>query len=501
MTTLLYQGFATIMQPECLFLILAGTAVGILFGAVPGLSAVMAVALFLPITYSMDAGTGIAVLTALYIGATSGGLISAVLLKIPGTPASVATCWDGHPLVEKGEGAKALGVGVVFSFLGTMLSIGALVFIAPWLAKIALRFGPHEYFAIAIFSLTLIASLSAGSMIKGLFSGALGFAFSTVGIAPIEANVRFGFGAYELNDGFKTLTVLIGLFAISEIIKTAESVRREGEAEVAGVNMKKIRGFGFSWIEFFSQIPNLIRSSLIGIGVGILPGIGAGTSNIISYVAAQKRSKYPEKFGTGIIDGIVASEAANNAGIGGAMIPLMTLGIPGDGVTAILLGGFMVHGIAPGPLLFTNHAGLVYTIFAALILSSVAMLLIEFYGLRVFIKLLKVPKHILLPIVFILCVVGAFGLSSLVFDVWTILIFGLVGYFFVTFKVPQAPFIIGFILGPMAETNFRRGLMLSDGSFGGFFENGISCAFLVLSVLSVLYNVYAGLRKSRARNV
>ncbi len=498
MFDLFLQGFGAIMEPYCLFLILAGTAVGILFGAVPGLSAVMAVALFLPVTYGMNAGTGIAVLCALYIGATSGGLISAVLLKIPGTPASVATCWDGHPLVEKGEGAKALGVGVVFSFLGTIISIAALLFIAPFLARIALRFGPHEYFAIAIFSLTLIAGLSSGSMVKGVFSGALGFAFSTVGIAPIEANVRFGFGSYELNDGFNTLTVLIGLFAISEIIKTAESVKKEAAAEIAQVSMKKIKGFGFSWAEFVSQIPNLFRSSVIGIGIGILPGIGAGTSNILSYVAAQKQSKHPERFGTGIIDGIVASETANNAGIGGAMIPLMTLGIPGDGVTAVLLGGFMVHGIAPGPLLFTNHAELVYTIFAALILSSVAMLLIEFYGLRVFIKLLNVPKHILLPIVFILCVVGAFGLSSLVFDVWTILLFGLVGYFFVTYRVPQAPFIIGFILGPMAETNLRRGLMLSDGNFSGFLENGISCAFLVLSVLSVLYSIYSGLKKGSA---
>ena len=494
MIELFAQGFAAILQPECLVLILAGTAVGILFGAVPGLSSVMAVALFLPVTYGMDAGTGIAVLSSLYIGATSGGLISAILLKIPGTPASVATCWDGHPLVDKGEGAKALGVGVVFSFLGTMISIAALVFIAPVLAKIALRFGPHEYFAIAVFSLTLIATLSSGSMIRGLFSGALGFAFATVGIAPIEANVRFGFGSYELNDGFKTLTVLIGLFAISEIIKTAESVRGEEQAEVKQVNMSKIRGFGFSWEEFTGQFGNMIRSSAIGIGVGILPGIGAGTSNILSYVAAQKQSKYPEKFGTGIIDGVVASETANNAGIGGAMIPLMTLGIPGDGVTAILLGGFMVHGIAPGPLLFTNHAELVYTIFAALVLSSVAMLLIEFYGLRIFIKLLNIPKHILLPIVFILCVVGAFGLSSLTFDVWTILIFGLVGYFFVSFKVPQAPFIIGFILGPMAETNLRRGLMLSDGRFMGFFENGISCVFLILAALAILYCAYKGVR-------
>ncbi|MDR2390905.1 MAG: tripartite tricarboxylate transporter permease, partial [Planctomycetota bacterium] len=415
MLNLFVQGFAVILQPECLLLIVAGTAVGILFGAVPGLTSVMAVALFLPVTYSMDPGTGIAVLVSLYIGSVSGGLISAILLKIPGTPSSVATCWDGHPMVARGEGAKALGVGVVFSFLGTVISIAALVFTAPPLARIALQFGPHEYFSIAVFSLTLIAGLSSGSMVKGLFSGAAGFAFATVGIAPIEANVRFAFGSYELAAGFKTLTVLIGLFAVSEILKSAETARVEAKATVAQVG--KIKGFGFSWTEFKSQAFNLVRSSVIGVGVGILPGIGSGTSNIISYLAARKQSKHPEKFGTGVIDGIVAPETANNAGIGGAMIPLMTLGIPGDGVTAILLGGFMVHGIAPGPLLFTNHAGLVYTIFAALTLSSVVMVLLEFFGMRVFIKLLRVPKHILLPIVFILCVVGAFGLSSLTFDV------------------------------------------------------------------------------------
>ena len=492
MVELFIRGFAAALQPGCFLLIVAGTAVGILFGAVPGLTSVMAVALFLPVTYSMEPGAGIAILSSLYIGSVSGGLISAILLKIPGTPSSVATCWDGHPMVERGEGAKALGVGVVFSFLGTVISIAALVFIAPPLAGIALSFGQHEYFSIAVFSLTLIAGLSSGSMVKGLFSGAAGFAFATVGIAPIEATVRFSFGYYELADGFKTLTVLVGLFAVSEILKSAETARLEERAAVGRV--ARIGGFGFSWAEFRSQIWNLIRSSAIGIGIGILPGIGSGTSNILSYLAARKQSRHPEKFGSGVIDGIVASETANNAGIGGAMIPLMTLGIPGDGVTAILLGGFMVHGIAPGPLLFTNHAELAYSIFAALALSSVVMLLLEFYGLRVFIKLLRVPKHILLPIVFVLCVVGAFGLSSLTFDVWTILLFGLVGYVFVNFKVPQAPFIIGFILGPMAETNLRRGLMFSDGSFWGFFDKIIPCVFLGLAALSIVYNVWRGIR-------
>lgn len=494
MLELLYQGFTAVFSLQIFILITLGVAVGIVFGAVPGLTAVMAIALCLPLTYTMGPAAGLSLLVALYIGATSGGLISAILLKIPGTPSSIATTFDGGPMMEKGEGVKALGVGVVFSFLGTIFSIVALIFIAPWLATVALSFGPHEYFGIAIFSLTLIATLSAGSMVKGLFAGVVGFVLSTVGIAPVDAIRRFTFDQPNLNSGFALLTVLVGVFAIAEIIKVAESARGEHKTQVGQVSMKQIKGFGFSLKEFFGQIPNAVRSAFLGLGIGILPGIGAGTSNIVAYIAAKKRSKHPEQFGRGCIDGIVAPETANNAGIGGAMIPLLTLGIPGDAVTAILLGGFMIHGIQPGPMLFMSQGELVYTIFAALILASVMMLVLEFYGLRIFIKLLAVPKHILLPIILVLCVVGAFGLSSRIFDIWTIVLFGLLGYGFVKGGIPPAPFIIGFILGPMAETNLRRGLMLSDDSFMGFLTSPISGVFLALALAVVLWHVYGAIR-------
>jgi len=491
MFELLQAGFGAVFSPYIFILITLGVAVGIVFGAVPGLSATMAIALCLPLTYTMGPAAGLSLLVALFIGATSGGLISAILLKIPGTPASIATTFDGGPMMEKGEGLKALGVGVVFSFIGTVFSIVALMSIAPSLAKVALRFGPHEYFSIAIFSLTLIATLSTGSLLKGIYAGTLGFAFSTVGIAPVDAIRRFTFDSPNLNGGF---AMMIGMFAVAEVIKIAETGRSMHKSKIATVSMKGVKGFGFSMKEFFGQIPNAFRSSLIGIGIGILPGIGAGTSNIVSYIIAKKRSKHPEQFGKGAVEGVVASETANNAGIGSAMIPLMTLGIPGDTVTAILLGGFMIHGIQPGPLLFISQGPLVYTIFAALILASVMMLVLEFYGLRIFIKLLAVPKHILLPIILVLCVVGAFGLSSRVFDVWTILLFGLIGYGFVKGGMPAAPFIIGFILGPMAETNLRRGLMLSDGHFTGFLTNPISACFLALALLSVLWHLFSALR-------
>jgi len=487
MLSLFQQGLEIVFTVQILGLIFFGTVVGIIFGAIPGLTATMAVALFLPITYTLGPHAGISLLVGLYIGGVSGGLISAILLKIPGTPASVATTFDGGPMMEKGEGAKALGVGIAYSFIGTLLSIFALIFIAPTLAKIALSFGPHEYFSIAIFSLTLIVTLATGSMVKGIFSGALGFLFSTVGIAPVDAITRFTFGLTALNGGFDILTVLIGLFAISEIIKVAENVKTEKNATINTVTMK---GFGFSMKEFWEQGWNCIRSTLIGTGIGILPGIGSGTSNIVAYMVAKKQSKHPEKFGTGIIDGVVASEAASCSAVGGAMIPLLTLGIPGDTVTAMLLGGFMIHGIQPGPLLFVSQGPLVYSIFIAMVVSSLIMLVCELYGVRLFIKMLAIPKHILLPIILVLCVVGAFGLGNRIFDVGTIVFFGLLGYGFVKCGIPQTPFIIGLILGPMAETNLRRGLMLSDGSFIGFLTEPISGTFLALAVASVVLHIY-----------
>ncbi|KQQ56087.1 Tat pathway signal protein [Pseudomonas sp. Leaf127] len=486
MLDLLQQGFGAVFSINIMLLMAIGVAVGIVFGAVPGLSATMAVALCLPLTFTMGPQAGLSLLVALFIGATSGGLISAILLKIPGTPSSIATVFDGGPLMEQGHGVKALGIGIVFSFLGTLFSIAALMSIAPQLAKVALRFGPHEYFAIAVFSLTLIATLSAGSMAKGLFAGALGFAVSTVGIAPVEAIRRFTFGLPELNGGFSMLTVMIGMFAVAEIIKLAENGRFAKQGKAQSVSMKNIKGFGFSIKEFREQLPNAFRSGLIGLGIGILPGIGAGTSNLVAYIIAKKRAKDPESYGKGNIGGVVASETANNAGIGGAMMTLMTLGIPGDTVTAIMLGGFLIH----GPL--------VYTIFAALIVATFMMLFMEFYGLRLFIKLLDVPKHILLPIILVLCVVGAFGLFSRLFDVWSILLFGVLGYGFDKAGMPAAPFIIGFILGPMAETNLRRGLMLSDGNFMAFLSNPIAASFLGLALAFIVWQVYSAMRPKKS---
>lgn len=483
---LIAGGFGTVLTPTGIFLMFIGVAVGIVFGALPGLSATMAIALFLPVTYAMASSNAMTLLMALFIGAISGGLISAILLHIPGTPSSVATCFDGHPMVKKGQAAKALGVGVVFSFLGTVFSTILLMFIAPQIARVAINFGSFEFFSIAIFSLTMIATLSSGNMVKGIMAGVIGFMFSTVGTDTIESSARFTFGNPNLKGGFDMLAVMVGLFAVGEIIAAAQTSRHAAEEVMAQPSMKGIKGFGFSLKEFRSQMINAVRSALIGMGIGILPGIGGGTSNVLAYTVAKNSDKHPEEFGTGRIDGLVASETANNATIGGAMVPLLTLGIPGDTTTAMLLGALTLHGLTPGPLLFQNQADVVYGIFAAMLLCSVIMLFMEFFGLRVFVKLLSIPKYILLPCVFVLCVIGAYALKNNMSQVIACLIFGAIGFAFKKFEIPTTPFILGFILGPLAEVNYRRGMIRTQGNFVPFLTSPISAIFLAIAVFVLL---------------
>ena len=489
---MIMQGIsAVLLDPGAILWVFVGTLVGILFGCIPGLTATMAIAMFLPMTYGMAATEGQATLMALYIGGISGGLISAILLNIPGTPACMATCLDGTPLARKGQAGKALGVGIVFSFMGTILSLLALVGISPALANIAIKFGPWEYFSITVFSLTLIITLSEENLVKGLITGIIGLMLATVGLAPIDSVSRYTFGSNALNGGFDILTVLVGVFAISEILLAAENSHKPSASQKATVITDfNIKGFGFSLKEFFSQIPNCIRSALIGIGLGILPGIGSGTSNMLSYTIAKNQSKHPEKFGTGIIDGVVASETANNATVGGTIIPLLTLGIPGDSTSALLLGALIMKGVQPGPLIFREHGEVVYAIYAAVALSSLFMLFIMFFGMKGFVKILKVPQPLLLPLVFVLCMVGAYGTNNRIFDCWALIFFGLVGYLLRKGNFPTTPLILGFVLGSIMELNFRRALSYSNGNYMEFITHPISGVFLAIALFSLIFNLY-----------
>ncbi len=490
------EGLLSVLNFGTFGVILIGVIIGIIFGAIPGLTSTMGVALCLPITFSMTPLNGITMLVALYVGGTSGGLISAILLKIPGTPSSVATTFDGAPMAERGEGGRALGIGILYSFLGTILSIIALIFIAPSLAKIALKFGPYEYFAICLFALTMIGAMVGDNLLKGLMSGIAGVTFSLFGIASIGGAERFTFGLQDLENGFQLLPVMIGLFAVSEILNVGAEGISANKSQALNC---KIKGFGISLKEFKEQFVNFIRSSLIGIGIGILPGIGGATSNIVAYSVAKQQSKYPEKFGTGVIDGVIATETSNNASIGGALIPLLTLGIPGDTVTAMILGGLTLHGIAPGPLLFKNSGVLVYGIFAAFLIATFVMLIVEYGGIRLFIKVLSVPKYILLPVILVLCVVGTYGTNHSMFDVWTALIFGGIGFFMEKHKFPQAPMILGFVLGTVVEENLIRGLMYSNNNFWAFFKSPIAAAFMILTFCMLIWTAYKQVKAVTAK--
>ena len=472
-------GLYAVLTPVGMAAITLGVVAGVVLGAVPGLSVTMVIALFMPISFTLQPLEGMALLLGLYIGGMSGGLIPSVLLNIPGTPSNVATCFDGYPMTQKGQAMKALGAGLVASFVGTLVSVVVMIFASVTIARFALNFGPFEYFAIALFALSLIGSLAGKSMIIGLLAGLLGMLIASSGMAPIDGSIRFNFGNVQLTSALDVLVVLVGVFALAEIMSNAETTRRETGNTALHIDNKGVKGFGFSMKEFKEQVPNLTRSTGLGVGLGVLPGIGGTTINLLAYSVAKTRSKHSEKFGTGIMDGVIATESSNSASIGGAMVPLLSLGIPGDIPTAMLLGGLMIHGLTPGPLLFVEETTLIYGIFVSMAIACVIMLAVQFFGVRLFVKVLKIPRYIMMPIIFTMCIVGAFGVNNRVFDTFIVIIFGVVGYLFSKFKIPVGPFIMGFILGPMVETFFRRALMLSQGDYSPFITRPISAVFLV----------------------
>lgn len=481
------------LSVENVLLIVLGVIVGLIFGAIPGLSTTMAVALFLPITFAMSMYPSLSILMGLYIGGFSGGLISAILLNIPGTAASLMTCMDGHPMAQRGEAGKALGLGIFSSFLGGGISIIALILIAPLLAKIALQFGSFEYFSLTFFALSIIVTMSSKDIVKGTISGLLGILVAMIGPAPVDTYPRFTFGITSLESGIDSTVVLIGIFAIAEILAMADR-KGKAEANTVAVQNYKIKGFGFTFIEYWKEKFNVLRSSVIGILIGILPGIGGALASIISYNTAKKMSKTPDEFGKGCNAGLVASETANNAAIGGAMIPLLALGIPGDAVTGLLLGAFTMKGVQPGPLMFQNSVNTIYFIFLAMIIANVVMLIANYFSIPVFVRLLNIPKRILFPIVGFLCVLGVYGLNSSPSDLILMLAFGIVGFFMKKWGLKAQPFIIGILVGFMAEQNFRRAIMFSGGSLVPFFTSPISLLFLIAAFGSIGYTVYKAIR-------
>lgn len=478
---LMAAGFMHAISPINLLAMLASTIVGITIGCLPGLSAAMGVALLLPVTFGMDPATGLIVLGGIYCGAIFGGSISAILIHTPGTPASAATAIEGYQLTLRGKAAKALFTACFASFCGGLLSCISLYFFSPLLAQLAMKFKSPEYFWLSLFGLTIIAGVSSKSILKGLISGGIGLLISTIGMDPMEGVPRFMFGQTTLYNGVNTTCALIGLFSMSQVLILAEKCIVQRPKASAMTDR-----FGLSKAEYKRISPTIIRSWLIGNIVGILPGAGASIACFMGYNEARRFSKHKDEFGKGSIEGVAGSEAANNAVTGGSLIPTLTLGIPGESVTAVLMGGLIIHGLQPGPELFTTYAGMTYTFFAGFVLVQFFMLGVGMLGCKGFAQISRLSDAILIPSIFLLCVVGSYAIHNNVVEVVIMLIFGVIGYLARKFDFNAAAIVLGLILGPIGERGLRRSLLISDGDPSILFSTSLCWILIALCVLGVL---------------
>lgn len=477
----LIQGLSTALLLGNLFYLVLGVTGGIVIGALPGLTATMGVAILLPFTFGMDAVTGLIMLVGIYIGAIYGGSISAILLNTPGTPASAATCFDGYALVKKGYPTKALSASTIASALGGLISCLALVTISPVLAKFALRFSAPEYFALALFGLTIIASISAENFLKGIIAGMIGLLISCFGMDAITSYPRFTFGVVDLLNGFSVIPVLIGLFAVSEVFNQIETLVGEKEIKTDIVMDKNY----MNWQEIKHCLPTIIKSGVIGTFIGSIPGAGADIAAFVCYNEA-KRSNKNEKFGEGSLVGISAPESGNNGVTGGALVPLLTLGVPGDAVAAVLLGALIIQGLTPGPLLFEQNPEIVYGLFSSMIIGNILLLFIGLAGIKFYSRIVEIPKTLMIPAILILSTIGSYSMNNSLFDVGVTFVFGIIGYIMSKIKMPSSPIVLAVILGPMLETNLRKAVLMYEGSHSFLYTRPITVVFLILTVLSMI---------------
>jgi putative tricarboxylic transport membrane protein len=485
MYDLLLGGIQNVLHLHYLVPLFLGTLVGLIGGALPGVTVTMTIIIVLPFTFGMDPLQGLATMTGVYVGGSAGGAITAALIGIPGTPSAITTTFDGFPMTQKGQPGRAIWLGIWSSFLGGLLAGIFLIGATGPLAEIALKFGPWEYFSLFVFALSMVAGLTEGSLIKGLLSGALGLAITIVGSDPIMSVPRFTFGSEFLRNGFPFLPVLIGIFAFAQLMTDIEKMKR---SDRAGVPIKAppltVSHLKVLW-EILSRPFLLVWSTLVGILIGVLPAIGGSAATVMAYDQAKKFSRHPERFGKGNPEGIIASESSCNANVGGSLVTIMAFGIPGDAVTAVMLGAMTIHGIQSGPLFVSQHPDIAYGIYAAYLLAHPLMVLICAFGARFFLRVVTVPKSILIPNVLVLCVIGAYALGNIMDDVLVLLLFGFIGYGLVKLRFPLAPLILGLILGDQIEVNLVRAIM-TDPNPWLFVTHPISGSLLALSVASVI---------------
>lgn len=476
------QVIATMVQPISILFMLFGNLLGIVLGAIPGLSATLGIVLVLPLTYGLTSEQGIILLCSIWVGGVSGGFISATLLGIPGAAGSIATCFDAYPMSKNGETVKAFGVGILASFIGTFFSSIIALFASRTVARFAVKMGPWEYFSLCLCAILMVVSLSKGNTAKGLASACLGMLIAATGFSPIDATKRFTFGMNNLTGGFDMIAVLLGLFAIRQIMVDYG----KGTLKLPPVVTTKIQGFGVTLQEIRENLICIIRSFFIGLGIGFLPGMGGSIANVVAYAKERDSSPNPEKFGQGCSSGVWATETSNNAAIGGAIIPMVALGIPGDSLTAILLGALTIHGIEPGPLLFDKEPRFVYVLFMTVIISSVIVLFMQFFGMRLFPYLLMVPPYWLYPVLIVVCFIGAFASTNTIYNCGLLLFIGAAAILLTAADVPLTPMLLTYVLAKMLETNLRRGFTYSKTGAWPFITRPVSALFLMIAFGSLI---------------
>lgn len=489
----LMEGIASVLHFDVIFAIAIGVGIGIILGAIPGLTATMGIAIVIPFTFYMNPVLSIGMLIGAYKGGMYGGSISAILIGTPGHDSAVATIMDGFAMTKKGQAGKALKMALYASLFGDMTSTLALVFLAPPLALLTLKIGPGDFFALIIFSLTIIASMSGESVVKGLISAAFGLLVATIGLDPVFGVRRLTFGFTPLDSGIEIMPLLIGLFALPEIIEQLEYPLSRTTASV--VEPKHPDDSRVTWEDFKQSIRSLLVGSGIGIAIGAIPGIGSSVSCWLAYTTARNQSKHPEKWGTGIVEGVAAPESGNNAVVGGALIPMFTLGVPGSVPVAILMSAFLIQGIMPGPMIFQEAAATVYGVFASLFISNILLFVIGILIIRYMaLYFTKVPKVTLFPIIISFCYIGAYALYQNMLDIKVALVFGILGYLMRKYKFGAAPFMIALILEPFCERSLRQFMLVTRGDFLSIFTHPIAVVFFVLTIVTVVVAIRQRMR-------
>ncbi|MDO9210607.1 MAG: tripartite tricarboxylate transporter permease, partial [Deltaproteobacteria bacterium] len=464
----LLLGFSLAISPVNIFSCFVGVTLGTIIGVLPGIGPVAGTAMLIPFTFGMDATTAMIMLAGIYYGAMYGGSTTSILVNLPGESASVMTCLDGYQMARKGRAGAALGISAIGSFIAGTLSVIGLMLLAPPLADFAIRFGPPEYFALMVLGMTLVVALVGEDLIKGLIAGAFGIFLGTIGLDPTSGIERFSYGILTLMDGLSFVSVSVGLFAVSEVLEMGErSLETPSYIE-------KISNLLPNWQDWKDSTLPMLRGSVIGFFVGVMPGAGATIASMLAYATEKKLSKHPEKFGTGIIEGVAAPESANNAATGGAMVPLLTLGVPGSGTTAVMLGALLIHGLRPGPLLFEKHPDFVWTVIASMYIGNGMLLILNLPLVGIWARMLKIPNTLLMPLILAFSVVGVYTVNNNLGEVWVMFVFGIIGYFMKKFGFPPAPVVLALVLTPLMENAMQQSLQMSHQNFSIFFTRPIS---------------------------